>query len=106
MQLQNDPRNCEYFIWLDEWEAILASEPEAVVNKEEKNLSRNDGREPVNGILLGQGREVGKRCPIDEKWKTKLNSKLENLAVDLRMLKCLVFASIIIQFFNMIMQKK
>jgi len=52
------------------------------------------------------GREVGKRNAIDAKWKTRLNSKLEILAADLRMLKYLVFASIIMQFLNMIMQKK
>ena len=104
MQLQNDARNCQCFIWLDEWEEILASK--AAINGEEKNLSRNDGEEPVNGRLLGQGREVEKRYPIEEKWKTRLNSKLENLAVDLMMSKCLIFVSIIMQLFNMIMQKK
>jgi len=97
--LQNDPRNCEYFIWLDDWEAILAAEE--VANAE----GRNDGREPVNERVL-DGREAGKRNAIDAKWKTRLNSKLELLAVDLRMLKYLVFASIIMQFLNMIMQKK
>ena len=103
MQLQNDARNCQYFIWLDEWEEILASE--AAINGEEKHLSRNDGREHVNERLLDR-REVGKGNAIDAKWKTRINSKLELLAVDLRMLKYLVFASIIMQFFNMIMQKK
>lgn len=86
-------------MWLDEWEAILAAEE--VANAE----GRNDGRETVNERVL-DGREAGKRNAIDAKWKTRLNSKLELLAVDLRMLKYLVFASIIMQFLNMIMQKK
>jgi hypothetical protein len=90
-------------MWLDEWEAILAAEE--VANAEDKHLSRNDGREPVNERVL-DGRVAGKQNAVDAKWKTKLNSKLELLAVDLRMLKYLVFASIIMQFLNMIMQKK
>ncbi|AES90931.2 GRF zinc finger protein [Medicago truncatula] len=99
---KNDPRNCGYFIWFDEWEEILGAEE--VVNAEEKNLGRNGGREPVNERLL-DGREVGKGNAIDAKWKTRLNSKLELMAIDLRMLKYLVFASIIMQFFNIIQNK-
>jgi hypothetical protein len=93
VNLQEDIANCGYFIWVDDWEDYLAKE----------SIRRVERIEGVQDYEMKNG--VGNKYENDEKFKRDVNSKLDMLVVDMKLIKYFVFACLVIQLLYMVVHK-
>ncbi|CAJ2627878.1 uncharacterized protein At4g04775-like [Trifolium pratense] len=89
---KEDSANCKYFMWVDEWEDYLANE----------SLRRVERKEGVKDDEMKTSVDNNYE---NDKFKRDVNSKLDMLVVDMKLIKYFVFACIVIQLLYMVVHK-